>query len=245
MRRIFTPTYGPSDWRRLLADPTTQWRRRKSAYELAVSWESASRSGRGLPSDVQAILDGEPTTSGAELLLALPELQVELPGGGHASQTDLWALLRRPAGVAQPGHALISVAIEAKAGESFDHIVSDWLKDAKPSSGKPTRLAHLCKTLGLDVQGVGQLRYQLFHRAVVALSMAERFGASAAVLLVQAFGGPADASSLKDFQAFGRAMGGHVEPARLAAMRTATPVPLFLGWLDSPAADEERLAAAT
>ena len=41
MHRLFIPSWGPSDWRRLLANPSTQWVRRKSAFELAVAWESA------------------------------------------------------------------------------------------------------------------------------------------------------------------------------------------------------------
>lgn len=153
--------------------------------------------------------------------------------------------MSRPTTDTPSGRTLVSIAVEAKSGESFDHIVDDWLKDAKPSSGKTKRLEHLCQRLRLARQAVGHLRYQLFHRTVVALSMAERFGAGAAVLLVQAFGGPeADASSRQDFQAFARALGSEAEPGSLAAVPATTSVPLFLGWLNSPVADEECLAVA-
>src|SRR5947207_11246123 len=111
MKRIFVPTMGPSDWRRLLADPERHWVKGRSALELAVSWEAARRSVRGLPPALGKLLDSSPTFSGSALLLAVPEHQVVLKGGGHASQTDLWALLRGPLG-------LISMAVEAKAGEA-------------------------------------------------------------------------------------------------------------------------------
>src|SRR5205823_4916150 len=59
MRRLFVPTAGPSDWRRLLADPQKQWRPEKSAFEAAVSWEAARQSKRGLPPEVAAALDSQ------------------------------------------------------------------------------------------------------------------------------------------------------------------------------------------
>src|SRR5689334_19327954 len=123
MRRLFVPTFGPSDWRRLLADPGKQWRQTKSAYECAVAWEAARKDIRGLPPEVADLLDAYDQFRGASLLLGLPEHQVLLDGGAHLSQTDLWLLLDSPIGVT-------SVAVEAKAGESFDQTVSDWLKDA-------------------------------------------------------------------------------------------------------------------
>ncbi len=111
MRRLFVPTFGPSDWRRLLADPEKQWRSAKSAYESAVAWEAARSDARGLPPDVAGLLDTHEAFRGATLLLGIPEHQVPLDGGGHASQTDFWALLDAPIGVT-------SVAVEAKAGEN-------------------------------------------------------------------------------------------------------------------------------
>src|SRR5580704_5583917 len=133
MQRLFTPTYGPSDWRRLLADPDRQWRATRSAYELAVAWEAARRTERGMPSDVCTLLDATEDLRGARLLVGFPEHQVSLHGGGHASQTDLWALVDTSVGV-------MSTAIEAKAGEDFDEPVPKWLANASPNSGKPKRL---------------------------------------------------------------------------------------------------------
>lgn len=93
MHRLFVPTKDAEDWRTGLADPDRQWRKGKSAYELAVPWERTSSSERGLPPDVAEVLDNTPEFVGAQLLLGIPEHKVPLDGGGHASQTDLWALL--------------------------------------------------------------------------------------------------------------------------------------------------------
>src|SRR5436189_93560 len=133
MKRLFVPTFvpsfGPSDWRRFLSDPETQWQRRQSAYEMAVAWEAERLGGHGIPDSVAAVLDSCPELKGASLLLGLPEHQVELHGGGHRSQTDLWALLDAPVGV-------VSTAIEAKAGEGLYQTMEEWLSGASERSGK-------------------------------------------------------------------------------------------------------------
>lgn len=123
MAQIFTPTDGPSDWRRLLGDPDKHWVRGRSAFECAVSWESAKRGSRGLPASVASILDSHDLTKGATLLVGVPEHQVEIEGGGHPSQNDVWALLRTPT-------TTVSMSVEAKSGEPFDKYVSDWIRDA-------------------------------------------------------------------------------------------------------------------
>lgn len=118
MKRVLTPTYGASDWRKFLADPETQWVRTASAFETAVSWESAQSTPRGLPIEIAAALDKHPDLSGAKLLVALPEHKVRLEGRGKASQNDVWALLRTERGY-------ISMAVEGKAGEPFASTVAE------------------------------------------------------------------------------------------------------------------------
>src|SRR5688572_20577597 len=136
MAKIFVPSKGPNDWRQLLADPDVHWRPTKSAFESATAWQGARRTARGLPTPIASALDSHPSTANAELVLALPELQVDLPGGGHASQNDVWALLRTEA-------QMISLCVEAKSGESFDRLVGEFLADAPSGSGKPQRLESL------------------------------------------------------------------------------------------------------
>ncbi len=198
MHRLFVPTKGVEDWRTGLADPDRQWRKGKSAYELAVVWERARSSERGLPSDVAKVLDKTPEFVGAQLLLGIPEHKVPLDGGGHASQTDLWGLLATRQGT-------VSMAVEGKAGEPFGQLVSEWLADASPQSGKPARLRQVCGLLGITEDRAQGLRYQFLHRTAAAILEAQRFGLRHALLLVQSFSPDADA--LSDFADFGRELG--------------------------------------
>jgi hypothetical protein len=229
MTRIFLPSTGRDDWRRLLSDPDRHWRQGKSAFECAAAWEGARKSPRGLPALVATALDSHPKTANAELLVAIPELQVDLPGGGHPSQNDVWALLRGAAGT-------ISLAVEAKSGESLDRLVGEWLADAPPASGKPVRLQFLQDSLGLQGVDVSALRYQLLHRATSSLVQAERFGARFAVLLIHSFGGHADDKSREDYQRFAEAMGCTPAFNAVGIVERRTTVPLLIGWLtDVPA----------
>jgi hypothetical protein len=235
--RLFIPTLGPTDWRRLLAKPETQWEPGRSALEMAVSWESARDSDRRIPAEVASALDSVPELKGAELLLGIPEHQVQFPPGGHPSQNDLWALLRA-------GPLRISLTIEAKAGEPLDNLVKDWLKSSSPNSGKPARLEALQRHLGIPDLDVSQLRYQLLHRTASALKEAERFGANVAVMLMRSFNRTADEESWQDFRRFGAVMDAAVKEDGVAPSPRPTDIPLYLGWVNSKAADLQRLRAA-
>lgn len=79
MKRIFVPTTGPDDWKRLLAEPDKQWKAGFSAKSLACRWEEAD----AFPSEVEALFSGSEITRfrKIELIMAFPEHQVPLPGG--------------------------------------------------------------------------------------------------------------------------------------------------------------------
>lgn len=237
MNRLYIPTLGPTDWRRLLADPSSQWERYKSALEMAVCWEAARGSERGLPPEVRDAIDTVPELRGASLLIGLPEHQVQFAGGGHPSQNDLWALLRGR-------DDLISLAVEAKAGEKLDELVRDWLPREGERSRKLERLTALQRRLGIADADVAAIRYQLLHRTASALKEAERFSAKWAVVLVQSFDRVADEPSWQDFIRFGELMGVSVVKGRLVASPCSTGVPLFLGWVTSSPADLQQLSAA-
>jgi len=237
MNRLFVPTLGPTDWRRLLADPVTQWERYKSALEMAVCWEAARDLARGLPPEVAEALDTAPELRGAQLLIGLPEHKVTFEGGGHPSQNDLWALLR-------VDRQLVSMAVEAKAGEKLDNIVKDWLPKEGERSRKPERVAALKRRLAISEVDVSHIRYQLLHRTASALKEAERFGAHTAVILVQSFNRAADEQSWKDFIQFGEVMSVTVKEGNLVRSPRPTDIPLFIGWVTSQSADLERLGAA-
>jgi hypothetical protein len=243
MRRLFVPTFGPSDWRRLLANPETQWRASKSAYECAVAWEAARMTPRGLPPDLISLFDSTDEFRGASLLLGVPEHQVQLPGGGHASQTDFWALIDAPIGVC-------SLALEAKAGEHFDDLVGDWLptptEDAtnltKRPSGKPLRLKHLCEVMELRERDAIACRYQLLHRPVAAIREAKRFRLRTALFLVHAFGD--NSESWKDYERWAGFLSVTVAENSIHRLGTRDGIDLWLGWLNSSSAGDPTVRAA-
>jgi hypothetical protein len=234
---IYTPSLGPTDWRRLLADPGRQWKRGNSALELAVAWEAARNTGRGLPLEVAVAIDTIDSLRSSELLICLPEHQVQLEGGGHPSQNDLWALLRTTTGNA-------SLTVEAKAGEPLDKLVQDWLPEKGQKSGKPQRLAALQSILNIKETDVSLIRYQLLHRAASALIEARRFRAESALLIVQSFNRSADEESWRDFGRFSHLLGASPAEGAMQPTTVRTPIPLYIGWVTSRPAGEELLGAA-
>jgi hypothetical protein len=231
VKRLYVPSSGPSSWQVLLSQPDVHWKRGASAMELAISWELAAKTGRGLPQEVGDVLDRHEATRGAQLLFGVPEHRVELPGGRRASQTDLWA-------VARADYGLISIAVEGKAGEPFGPTVAEWFQDASP--GKHLRFTSLCDELGITAGSDSALRYQLFHRTASAILEGRRIGASTAVLLVQNF--RRDTNGWNDFAAFAAGFGGEATRGGICEARPLRKIRLLLAWVDSPLATDEQVA---
>jgi hypothetical protein len=190
---------------------------------LADAWEHAS----GWPSSVEAALAQSSDLQDLELLLALPEHEVPLPGGRRPSQTDLFVLSRLPIG------ELVTIAVEGKAEESFgDQTVAEWLDGA--SDGRKIRLAYLLEVLGLsDNEGLKPIRYQLLHRTASAIMEARRFGARHAVMLVHSFS-PTNAW-FEDFVAFAELYNVKASTGAIMRVHTVGDVALHLGWVsDAP-----------
>lgn len=129
MSRIYIPASSAEQWAQFLAEPVKHWRQGYSARTLAYSWQEAN----GFPVEVHAALTSR--FPGIELLLALPEHQVPLPGGSRPSQNDIWALARSEG-------KLISIAVEGKVSEAFGPTIGEWRTEFSP--GKQERLAFLC-----------------------------------------------------------------------------------------------------
>jgi len=231
--RIVVPSLGPAHWRALLADPYVQWKRGRSAWELAVSWESARDSETGIPPEVRAALKPISEFEQASLLLAIPEHRVALDTAKSPSQNDLWCVLRVRGGYA-------SAAVEAKAGEDFDKTIAQWMSDG--SRGKSRRLEFLCGVLELAESPPRELRYQLFHRTASAVLEARRWGMSTALMLVQSFA--ESPTSWEDYAGFGALLGCEVSRGRIVRVPLRRDPVLFLGWVDSPMADNEKGSAA-
>ena len=117
MNHIYIPTQSPADWRHLLAQPEKHWREGYSAMALAECWERAD----GFPAEFQALFTTavDPGLREVELLLAIPEYKVSLPGGRRASQNDLFVL-----GRAQDG-SLVTIMVEGKVAEPFGERLQD------------------------------------------------------------------------------------------------------------------------
>jgi len=177
MKRIFVPTQGPCDWQRLLAKPSLHWKKSYSAMTAAACWEGA---GGKLPVEVRQILDasGREDLADLKLLAAIPEWEVELPGGERPSHTDVLALARNANG-------LVVLAVETKVDEPFGPTLGE--KRAEQSSGQAERIDYLHTALRLEKTLKDEIRYQLLHRTVSALRTAQDFHAHSAVMLVHSF----------------------------------------------------------
>ena len=226
MSRIYIPTEGPEDWRRLLASPETQWRDNYSAKSLALTWQAAD----GFPTDVRKALNNSRIQpfEDTEMLLAIPEYKVPLPGGSAASQNDLFVLTKG-------GDGLMAIMVEGKVSESFGPLVSDWLKGASP--GRQTRLEFLCNTLGLQPEQVHSLRYQLLHRAASTLITSQRFNARHAMMLVHSFS--KDNQGFDDFAAFASLFGVIPEIGRIQRLSKPNGVSFYTTWIKGDLPPEE------
>lgn len=191
---------------------------------LATCWEAA----KGLPAEIASMFAefGSPV----ELLAAIPEYKVPLPGAKRGeSQSDVFALIRA-------GDRTIAATIEGKVDEPFDKPLGEWLAGA--SEGKRERLAAICELLGLTQPLPGEVYYQLLHRAAAAIIEARRFKTDAACMIVHTF-----SSSGKWFDAFERFVALFEQPAqrdRLLLVRPQGRPPLYVGWV---AGDQRFLAS--
>jgi len=212
MNKIYIQTSSAEQWAQFLAEPVKHWRQGYSARTLAYSWQEAN----GFPSEVASVL--APQFPSAELLLALPEHKVPLPGGSRPSQNDIWVLARSEG-------KLISIAVEGKVSEPFGPTVQEWKTET--SSGKAERLAYLLTLLGLS-SVPDTIRYQLLHRTASAIIEAQRFNATHAVMLVHSFSQSSE--WFQDYAAFVSLMGGIAVENGMVFVGCRSGVSLHLAW---------------
>ncbi len=221
MKRILTPTQSPADWKPLLAKPDLHWKVGASAMAAAACWEA----GDGFPSEIQAALSTGPAElQDLDLVLAVPEWEVPLPGGATASHTDVLAVGRNERGLA-------IIAVEAKVDEPFGPTVGE--KRSGASAGQEERLRFLHATLGLTEPLPDPIRYQLIHRLASAVLTARQFHAQTAVMLVQSFS--PTSRWFDDFRAFAEVVGASAGPGSVAAVPSVAKPRLFLGWCSGDA----------
>jgi hypothetical protein len=205
------------DWKhRLTESPTTQTR--SVLVHLADRWQSAG----GFPVEVARLLATAEATRNASLLLAVPNHQVPLAAGAHASHLDLWVLARTVRG-------LVSIAVDGVGTESFDAEAGN--RAATPDSQRLwkglRRLLEIDESAGMPVSS------QLVHRTTTALVEATRFFAHSAALIVHSFS--EGRQGFSDFQQFVKLMGGsNTEPGKLIEVPSREGVELFFGWAQAP-----------
>lgn len=156
----------------------------------AACWEENQPN---LPREIVEILEasGDSALSQLKLLLAIPEWEVELPGGETSSQTDVLA-------ITQNANGLVVLGIEAKVNEPFGPTLQE--KKATATVNQLGRIAFLETELGRLSPFPDHIRYQLLHRTASALLTARHFHASVAVMLVHSFS--QDSKWRGDFEAF-------------------------------------------
>ena len=215
----YVPSDGPDAWQRFLSKPDLHWKTGHSAKALAHCWEAA---GDRLPGEVASLIRSFPRYAHdhAELLLAVPEWIVPLPGGSKGSHNDVLALI----GV---GGDLMVAAVEGKVSERFgEETIEQWFSD--PSPGKETRLRYLCDLLGTACPPAGHLRYQLFHRAASAVIECRRFRAQTPAMIVHSFS-PTQAW-FEDYVAFVEELGGAAALDQMSGVDLPDGSTLLLGW---------------
>ena len=212
MSKILIPTNGPENWRSFLADPEKQWRDGYSAKETAHSWETAN----GLPPEITTLMG-----PASELLLAIPEHKVPMPGRGQASQCDVFALVR-------DGQKLIALAVEAKVAEPFGETVGRWL--SKGGQNRKERVDGICSLLEIEAPP-DHIRYQLLHRTAAAVVEARHFKADIAAMVIQSFS--PEHLWHDDFTAFCDHMGTGSERGKLHQKALSDGLTLALGWVTS------------
>jgi len=235
IKQLFIQSDGPSDWKKKLSNQNRQWKRGKSAFEAAISWENASRSIYGLPTRIRNRLKNVTELKDATLLLGIIEHKVSLKSSGHSSQSDLWGLLKTNIG-------LVSMSVEAKAGEPFGQNIEQWLNKDKKKSGRQKRLEFLREVLMIEHKIPSDIKYQLIHRTASAILEAERFKTKAALMVVQSF--LPDAKALDDFRKFSNLMGAEIGKNEIRQVKRICGIPLFLCWVECSLASDRQVARA-
>ena len=217
MRSIYVPARSAEDWRHSLAEPEKQWRTGYSAKTLAYCWQDAN----GFPASVQKAFQnsGSATFKRIDPILIIPEYKVNLPGGGAASQNDIFVL-------AKSVDQLVSITIEGKVDEPFDKPVSGWYQN--PSAGKVKRLEFLCSELNLAADDVLGIPYQLLHRTVSAKLLARQFQAGIALMMVHSFS-PQD-MWFDEYAKFAALFGIKAEIGTVQHAQLFDGLVLYLGW---------------
>jgi hypothetical protein len=151
--------------------------------------------------------------------MAIPEWEVELPGGDRPLQIDILAVTRNELG-------LVVLGVEAKVDEPFGPTLGE--KKTGASNGQLERIAYLEHELGCTSSLEDGIRYQLLHRTVSALLTARAFHASIAVMLVHSFS--PQSKWREDFETFAESVAGRPVTEDLYEIELGDGPRLTIGW---------------
>jgi hypothetical protein len=221
-KKIFIPTENAESWRNFLADRDKHWKSGFSAMSTAYSWENSE----GIPIEIINVLSQHSDFKELELLISIPEYKVPLPGGNRPSQNDILAIFSTE-------KALSVMAVEGKAKEDFDVLISDW-KAKTSDSGVEKRLGYILQKIGVKGMYIDNLRYQLFHRLASSVIMAEKFHAKNAIMIVQSFNNNDTENHFSDFADFLKLYGYlSISKSNLYRLTKVNGIEIFAGWVYS------------
>lgn len=220
-KKIFIPTVNYESWKDLVSDPDKQWKSGYSAKSVAKSWESQNT----IPVEISNALSKDNIFKDLELLFAVPEFKVSLPGGMRPSQNDVFFL-------AGNSNSLISCTVEAKVLEDFDKTIKKWYQN--PSEGKKTRLNFLLSEVNFPCnKDIEKLRYQLFHRLASSIIMAKKFHAKYACMIVQSFVDDNSKNHYIDFENFVKAYGEDCSKNKPIKLTVTDDINVYVMWVYS------------
>jgi hypothetical protein len=215
--KIYIPSKGPDSWREFLAQPDMQWETGFSAKTMAHCWEDQNGFPKGFYKPIKD------SGLNLDMLIAIPEYKVYLDNNNAPSQNDLFVL-------SKDSNGLAVIMIEGKVSEPFDKIIKDW----NNSDGKLCRFEFLAEKLEINnnISDCNDLRYQLFHRTVSAILIAEQFIAKKAIMIVHSFSQSNE--WFNDYLGFVRLLNPDINPKidEINKCKTlSSGIDLYIGWI--------------
>lgn len=167
----FQPVNKPIEWKKYIHDAENRWNPESSSMELACCWQSTPAD---FPLEVKLAFDRSGTAY--EFLMGIPEYKVDMPGEGLPASNNLLVL-------STVDHRLCPIIVEGNKngtfGEYCDH---KSLQDKRHINRRKLMFADL--GLSEDSFVPGKLRYQLMHRTLSAIYVAQSFCADRCMVLV-------------------------------------------------------------
>jgi hypothetical protein len=223
MSRVFVPSRGTKDWKRIYNNPGVQWQRGNPGRALAHCWERKD----GFPNEVLSLFSGSgiPSFRRLEPLLAFLDYKVPMPSGD--SRHDLFALARDRTG------QLVSIAVLGKVLAPFGPTIGEWLKQkyngSAPAASKKEQLQFICDQLELTEPPSKTLTLALLHHAALAVTSAQRFAAPTAALIVHAFG--QKSGWVEEYTDFLQLFNARRTTSGLHLLKHTQGVALYCGWV--------------